>query len=280
MEKNKSAVALPTEQREIIVKQINDQVSKYTSNKTLANFEKAYLTAESIRTLKELITPEFMAPIMELQGSKLGFKTDKDRNRDGSPGPGYPIEVVKNCVIEALLMGLEISGNQFNIIAGNTYATKEGLGHLLSPSMMPGLKYTLITALPRINAEKTSASVAVTLKWTFNNETCTETIEVPIKVDQWTSVDAVIGKAKRKARYWLYEKLTGTEMPEGEIEDTTATVVDTKIKKSKEEHESERMQKLVDSCETMDELDLTQKANPDIPAELIEIQRQKIGGKK
>lgn len=274
----KQTTGLQLGKREEIVKKINEHVTNYTSQKNLANFEKAYLTAESIKNLKALLTSEFMAPIMELQGTKLGFKTDKDRGKDGSKGPGYPEAVVKECIIEALLMGLEISGNQFNIIAGNTYATKEGLGNLLKK--IPGLKHTIITSLPRINAEKSSAAVTATIKWDFNGESCTETFEIPIKVDSWTSVDAVIGKAKRKARHWLWEKVTGTEIPEGEIEDTTATVMETKIKKSKEEHESERMEKLVESCETIEELEFMRNANPDIPETLFQAKKEKIGGKK
>ncbi|MFK5282891.1 hypothetical protein ACI3PL_25325, partial [Lacticaseibacillus paracasei] len=80
---------------------------------------------------------------MALQGNRLGFKTDKDKSG------GYPESVVKNCLIEAVLLGIQPTGNQFNIIAGNMYPTKEGCGYLLNN--FKGLSYNLVCSLPRIN---------------------------------------------------------------------------------------------------------------------------------
>jgi len=37
----------------------------------------------------------------------------------------------------------------------------------------------------------------------------------------YTTVDALIGKATRKGRAWLLGNLTGIEVPEGEISDST-----------------------------------------------------------
>ena len=114
--------------------QLNQAVGSVLNQVNLIGFEKAYATAKSIETLKTLLTPEYMHPIMQLQGNRLGFKTDKDK------GSGYPVDVVKNCLIEAVLMGLQPYGNEFNIIAGNTYPTKEGLGRVLAT--WNGLQYT------------------------------------------------------------------------------------------------------------------------------------------
>lgn len=239
----------------------------------LLGFDKAYKVADSIEKLKELLTSEYMKPIMALQGNRLGFRTDKDKNG------GYPEATVKNCLIEAVLMGLQPVGNQFNIIAGNTYPTKEGMGYLLAN--FPGLNYTLTTSLPRINPDKTSAAVGVKIKWTLNGVETEESFEIPIKMDAYTTVDALIGKATRKARAWLYSKISGTEVTDGEVEDTTHVVMESKMKKSKEETEMERMKILLDDCKTIEDVSLLQMQAPDFPAELYAKRIQEIkGGKK
>ena len=115
---------MSTENTSVALK-LNEAVGSVLNQTSLQGFERAYATAKSIEVLKTLLTPEYMAPIMNLQGNRLGFKTDKDKSG------GYPIDHVKNCLIEAVLTGLQPVGNQFNIIAGQMYATKEGLGYLL-----------------------------------------------------------------------------------------------------------------------------------------------------
>lgn len=205
------------ESKEIVIQKLNNSVLSVIGSEKLMLFDKAYRIAEAVGELKMLLTDEYMKPILALQGNRLGFRTDKDKTG------GYDKDVVKNCLIEATLMGLQVTGNHFNIIAGNTYPTKEGLGYLLAN--FPGLTYTLTTALPRINSDKTSAAVGVKIKWTLAGKSSEESFEIPIKVDQYTSVDALIGKATRKGRAWLYSKISGTEITDGEVEDGEAKVV-------------------------------------------------------
>jgi len=205
-----------------IAKQLNSSVFSVLSSDGLQGFEKAYLIASAASELKKLLTTEYMKPIMELQGNRLGFKTDKDK--DG----GYPEAVVKNCLIEAVLMGVQPFGNQFNIIAGNTYITKEGFGHLLSK--IPGLNYTITPNLPRI--KDASAAIVMDAEWTINGVTKTKQIDIPVKVNNYMGTDAVIGKATRKARHWLYNTITGSEIPEGDIQDADATVIKTTLNTS------------------------------------------------
>jgi len=190
---------------------LNEAVGSVLNQTNLQGFERAYATAQSIEVLKTLLTPEYMAPIMQLQGNRLGFKTDKDKSG------GYPMDVVKNCLIEAVLMGLQPFGNEFNVIAGNTYATKEGVGRLLAT--WRGLKYSLICGVPKPNSDGKSAVVDVTIKWTINQEPKEETIPISIKMDAYTSVDAMIGKATRKGRAWLLSAISGIEIVEADVTD-------------------------------------------------------------
>lgn len=223
-----------------IAKKLDQTVLSVIGSKALQGFEKAHLVAGAIEQLKQQLTAEYMKPIMALQGNKLGFRTDKDKTG------GYPLEVVKNCLIEAVLMGLQPTGNQFNIIAGNTYPTKEGCGYLLNN--FTGLKYDLVCGLPKINAEKTGAAVDVLITWTLGGQANEKTIPIPIKIDSYTSVDAIIGKATRKGRAWLLSNITGVEVTDGEIEDVNHTVV------SSETLVKEKIEKMKDLKKTGEQL--------------------------
>jgi hypothetical protein len=209
-----------------ITKKLDEKVLSVIGSKALAGFEKANLVASAIDELKTLLTPEYMKPIMALMGNKLGFRTDKDTKSDK-----YPMEVVKNCLIEAVLVGLQPTGNQFNIIAGNMYPTKEGCGYLLNN--FPKLKYDIVCGLPKVNNEKTGAAVDVTIKWTLQGESNEKVIPIPIKIDAYASVDSIIGKATRKGRAWLLSNISGVEITDGEIEDAAHVVVSSETPEQK-----------------------------------------------
>jgi hypothetical protein len=151
-----------------------------------------------------------MKPIMALQNSKLGFLTDKKDSQ-------YPEKVVKECLIDAVLTGFQPYGNQFNIIKGNMYGTKEGFGYVLNK--VPGLRWTIIPSLPRIDKTKWSAAVVMKIQWSFNlGPVTTEEIDFGIMIDEYTAKpDTVIGKATRKARAWLFEKVTGIEVGDADL---------------------------------------------------------------
>lgn len=206
-----------------IVKQLNETVISVISTKGMEGFERAYLIAEATSKLKTALTPEYMRPIMELQGNRLGFKTDKD-----SEG-GYGESVVKNCLIEAVLTGVQPFGNQFNIIAGNCYITKEGFGYLLVN--FPGLEYEIIPSLPRISTtnERQSAAVVMKITWIIGGKTNTREIDFAIRMNKMMGTDAVIGKATRKARAWLFWTISGIEVGEGDATEVDARVMESKV---------------------------------------------------
>ena len=239
-----------------IAQKLNNSVLSVISSDKLMGFEKAYLIANAAGELKRLLTPEYMKPIMDLQGNRLGFKTDKDIV-NGQKGPGYPEEVVKNCLIEAVLMGVQPFGNQFNIIAGNAYITKEGFGFLLQN--YKGLYFEITSELPRINAEKSSAAVVMNIEWTIEGTTKSKKLDFPIKMNAYMGADAVIGKATRKARAWLYNTITGSETPDGDTQDIDHSVIQSRVnpdkKQAAETKENERIEKFIQSATTIEQLD-------------------------
>lgn len=229
-----------------VAAKLNDAIQLVLGQQGMVGFQKAYLMAEGIRQLKTMLTDEYMQPIMALQGSRLGFRTDKDKEA------GYPMNVVRDCVIEGVLMGLQPYGNQINIIGGNMYATKEGIGYWLNNCK--GLKHEIVCGLPRLNADGKSAAVDATIKWTINGETNERIIPIPIRVNAMMGVDAIMGKATRKARAWLMSTVSGIEVVDNDVEDQDARVVSTTIKKTQEEKESERLTQLINEAETVEQL--------------------------
>lgn len=186
-----------------VAKRLDTSIEQVITNSALG-FEKAFVIASAIEKLKGMLVPEYMKPIMELQNQSNGFKTDRKE--------GYDVETVKKCLIDAVLTGVQPYGNHFNIIASNYYITKEGFGYLLKNTK--GLKWSITPSLPRIDHAKGSAAVEMTIKWNGNEEK----IDFAVKVNSGMGADAVIGKATRKARAWLFNTFHNTELPEGEIE--------------------------------------------------------------
>jgi hypothetical protein len=202
---------LPKLYKEVSI-DLNSSIVSVIGSTELLGFEKAYTVAIATQKLMGLLTKEYMKPIMFLQGNKLGFKTDKDK--DG----GYPEEVVRTCLVEAVLTGVQPYGNQFNIIAGSCYITKEGFGYLLKN--VPGLSYEIIPSIPRIDQAKGSAAIIMKITWAKDGaEASVREIDFAIKVNSFMGADAVIGKATRKARAWLFNMLMGTEISDGDIND-------------------------------------------------------------
>lgn len=174
-------------------------------------FSKAFITAAAIENLKLMLTDEIMKPIMGLQGSPLGFRTDKD-----STG-GYPVKVVRDCAITALLKGVQVTGNMFNIIANRDYITKEGFTYLLKN--YKGLdSYSIIHGIPVMKGDK-GAVVTSTITWTYAGKDFSQTLDTAIRVNNGMGTDAILGKADRKVKCWLYNHLSGNNYSDADADD-------------------------------------------------------------
>lgn len=250
-----------------IAEKLNNQVFSVIGQEKLIGFQRAFLIANSIKELKNLLTPEYMKPIMELQGNKLGFRTDKD-----SSG-GYPEHIVKNCLIEAVLMGLQPYNNEFNIIAGNTYPTKEGMGSLLK--QIPGLWYEIIPQLPRVNGG--SAAILMKIRWKiFNGVEQNREIDLPIKVNNFMGTDAIIGKATRKARAWLFFTITGNEIQDGDVVDLDS--LNAKTKGAEVDKDEERLILMLSDCKTVEEVEILQDSLPDVDQKIFQDKKLELSG--
>lgn len=172
----------------------------------------------AMQQLREMITPEMMKPIMALQGSSLGFRTDKDKEG------GYPESVVKEAMIEATLKGFRMVNNETNIIASRFYAARDGFerifrdlsksGRLTDLRMSPGL--------PKTTGEGAVVEYAASWNWKNSKGDIIKDelkVTLPIKVNNGQGADAILGKAKRKMLAAIYSRITGTEITDGDVDD-------------------------------------------------------------
>ena len=214
-----------TENKFLSVSKIIDAEISTVLASNVNGFQKAFVMSSAVNIIKAQLSDEYMKPIMELQGSSLGFKTDQDTVKEKvggkwvtKKGEGYPMEIVRECLIEAIFLGLEVTGNQFNIIGGNTYPTREGFGALLDK--MQGLKKNFEYKNIQQPAGQKVAYVTVNITWQVEGDTAKkQTIEFPIKSNEYTSYDALIGKAERKAKRWLFNTIKGTDISDGDVND-------------------------------------------------------------
>lgn len=174
---------------------------------------KALSLASGIARLRDLLTSDVMAEIMRLQGSPIGFRTDKDTTG------GYPEAIVKECIIETLIRGLYPVGNEFNIIASRFYCTKEGLSRLVRE--FPTLTdLELDIGVPAM--KNGGAVVSCAAKWKLGGKPCELTCDIPVRVNQGMIIDAIIGKTERKLLNRVYKRVTGSEMSDGDAAEASS----------------------------------------------------------
>lgn len=191
------------------------------------NFGAAFNAARVITLLREALTDEVMAQVfMPLMNTKVGFRTDRDGKPDksGRVKPLYDVPTVRDAIIDAAIIGLLPTGNQFNIISGTMYPTKEGYTVLLKKI---GAKYVIDVQQDR-SQNPAFAEFPCKITYSFNGERNSLTINATVRRDQYSSNDQLRGKAERRAKKALYEYLTGTDY--GEADETSSrpnAVIDT-----------------------------------------------------
>jgi len=82
------------------------------------DFLRPVVVAQALNELRKAIDADSLAILRSMENTPLGFRTDRQ--------DGYAEHVLRDCMIQAMLDGLSFAGNQWNIIAGSYYVTKEG----------------------------------------------------------------------------------------------------------------------------------------------------------
>jgi hypothetical protein len=195
--------------------------SDATSGSVVAALKSA-IAIQSLRTYFD--DPGIRSAIVALQDSPLGFRTDRDpkikkKDRDGSYKSNIPYEyeIVKEAAIEALLRGLQLVGNQFNIIAGRFYCTKEGFEALIK--VAPITDFQLNIGVPKSSTGGVTVECSAT--W-IQEKTVSFAATIPVKSDQYSTADQLIGKATRKFLSRCYQQMSGKTMPDGDSSEPAA----------------------------------------------------------
>jgi hypothetical protein len=194
------------------------------------------MQAEAMQTLRELLTPEVMRPVMALQNNPLGYKTDKRE--------GYDPETVRDVMITALGRGAAMTLNRVNIISGQCYLTKAYFEEHLDNRQGRG-RWAFIHGIPKLvrgtkmvkgrdgsytpleNAV-VGAVLSTEVRWQdADGKWLSQTLEHAIKGDDYSTADAFTGKADRKCGAWLLARITGERVPDGDADGETINVTPT-----------------------------------------------------
>jgi hypothetical protein len=203
-----------------------------TALATMPALTQAVVLATGIQQLRKALTDDIVAQVfIPLQGTQLGFVTDKDTSG------GYPIAVVRDVMIDAMIHGLRPVGNEINVIAGRMYAAKNGVARLVQ--QFPGVTDVRITpGVPALVGDK-GALVPIRLDLKVHGQPLSVVRELtkaadgtmhdtrlPIRVNSGMGSDAVIGKATRKILKAALDVLTGCtlQLNDGDTLDTVGEV--------------------------------------------------------
>lgn len=169
-------------------------------------FTGALKMARVVKELQEcvrVVIPE----LKHLIGNPLGFLTDKTYTDDELVAP----------ITEALVRGIRVTGNQFNIISKRCYITKDGIKQMLSD--LPGLsdyrENFIFEKTEEFNG-KNIVHVTCYAKWKWHGEEHEMKEIIPVRLNSGMGPDAAVGKASRKIRARVYERLTNASIPDGD----------------------------------------------------------------
>ena len=200
----------------------------------VSNFGAAFTAVNVIALLREAMTDEVMDKVfMPLMNTKIGFLTDRNgraRSVGRAPLPLYTRDIVRDCIIDAVTIGLLPTGNQFNIIAERMYPTKEGYTSLLRKL---GVKYFIDTSYDKGQTQN-FAEIPCKINYEYNGEKNGFSIIATVKKDDYSSHDQLRGKAERKAKKALYEYITGCDFGDAD-EQSSVPIVDAVAEEIKEE---------------------------------------------
>lgn len=182
------------------------------------SFAVALEIAQSMVELRTALNDEVMRPIMGLQNSPLGFVTDRP--------DGYDVQTVKSAFIEAQLRGYRPIGNEWNILAGRFYATRNGLRRRLVA--WPGISDLRESyGIPKATSAD-GADVQCSATWKLNGTPDNIDAEIRVRLNRGMGSDGALGKAQRKLYARIIDRLSGIYTPDGDADETDAPIQPTR----------------------------------------------------
>lgn len=200
----------------------------------LPEMQKAAVLAMGMEAMRAALTQQIIEKLfVPLRGTRLGFRTDRDQ----TDKPPYGIDVLRECLIDAMIRGFQPVGNEFNIIAGNAYFTKEGferklrelegLTDLAFNPGVPQMKDGGALVPYRVTYNYKGARGEIVRDLVKNADGSVTDMRIPVRSNSGMGVDAILGKAKRKIMGQLWDRLTGSKIstPDGDVLDVQGEAV-------------------------------------------------------
>lgn len=194
------------------------------------NFGTAFLATTVVTNLRSLLTDEMIDKVFRpLANTRVGFMTDRRPTRKDPNPVQYSNAIIRDAIIEAAVLGLLPTGNQFNIIAERMYPTKEGFTALLKKM---GVKYVISVGADS-NRIQGYAEMVCRVDYSYNGDKNGFSLTATVKKDDYSSPDQLRGKAERRAKKALYEYITGCDVGDADedsarVEDVHAEVVESR----------------------------------------------------
>jgi len=188
---------------------------------TLSPIRRTLELAGGMQAIRKHLTGPLMADIRALADTPLGFMTDRgpgSTGKDGKPLKPYEDDVIRDVVIEGMLRGASIIGNELNVIARRCYLTKQYFERQVRE--WPGLtELSVVEGVPSTNTSVGGALVPMRATWKLNGvpgeliceHTSAGDFRIPVRVNAGMGVDATFGKAKRKFFAKIFARITGSQ---------------------------------------------------------------------
>jgi len=209
------------------INSVVDQCLPFTSGQ-IKDFLGSLVIAKGVHELKRVFreSMEIKEVVLSMSNNRLGFLTDRTpaiiaKNRKTGKGPQqqYTYEQLIDPIIEGLLKGYRMSGNEINIIAGQFYAAKNGNFRLIKEC--PGVEdFQYNNSPPQYSGDAKNARIQVWASWRQNGEQHSIGVEkgdeliIQVRSNFGMGDDGVLGKAHSKLFKRVLERLTGQAAPE------------------------------------------------------------------
>lgn len=235
---------MDTKSQEIALKQKQQQFELACQRagqlQLVNNFGAAFAAVEVVSMLREALSDEVMDKVfMPLANTKIGFLTDhtgKPRGNKPALAP-YSRDIVRDCLIDAVSLGLQPIGNQFNIIAERMYPTKEGYTHLLK-NLITDAVYSIGFPTKKDTSAGNTEYVVIPAHAKYviirTGEEKELKMSIYLRQDAFSSVDQLRGKAERRIKKQIFENVTGMDFGDADseniaFEEAKAEVVETRV---------------------------------------------------
>ena len=242
-----------------------DQVAKDASLERLASMpskaHRAIALANGINALRNLVDGPILDSWLTLADTPLGFKTDRapgSKDRNGKALTPYRREVIRDAIIDALLRGAEIIGNEFNVISGKYYLTKEYFERQLKEIGVEQLR--VVEGVPQtMGSNGQGALVPMRASWVYaETEQSIDCIEengqdnrIAVRVNSGMGTDAILGKAYRKLYARIHRRCTNSTWLAKEIDTVDGEVAEPSRLPTAPSIDWDRIEEQLGECEDL-----------------------------